>query len=62
MDSAYSELCRVCVCVCVVLSVLCVSDAFILYTDTAGWGISACLHIVRDGIELAVSFFSHQLR
>ncbi len=61
MDSVFSEFCNVlCDCV-VVVNAPCVSDSFVQYTDASGWGISACLHIVCDGVELPVAFFGRQL-
>ncbi len=60
MDSVFSELCNV-LCACVVVNAPCVSDSFVQYTDASGWGISVCLHIVCDGVELPVAFFGRQL-
>ncbi len=45
--------------------VLCVprqDDEMVLYTDASGDGIGACLHAVRDDVELPMAFFSRQLR
>lgn len=45
--------------------VLCVpsrEDVFVLCTDASKCGIGACLHVVRDGVELPVAFYSRQLR
>ncbi len=61
MDSVFSEVCNV-LCDCVVVNVLCVADSFIQYTDASAWGISACLHIVCDGVKLPVDFLSCQLK
>ncbi len=45
--------------------VLCVprpDEDLVLYTDASGDGIGACLHVIRDGVEFPVSFYSWQLR
>ncbi len=45
--------------------VLCVPsdhEDLVMYTDASGIGIGACLHVIREGEELPVSFFSRQLR
>ncbi len=45
--------------------VLCVprwEDEMVIYTDASGDGIGACLHVIRDGVEHPVAFFSRQLR
>ncbi len=56
--------CGLCVSLCkrVVLYVPLLTDEFCLYTDASGVGIGACLHVVREGDELPVAFFSRQLR
>jgi len=38
------------------------TDVFYLYTDASGDGVGACLHVVREDVELPVAFYSRQLR
>ncbi len=56
--------CGLCVSLCkrVVLYVPLLTDELCLYTDASGMGIGECLHVVREGDELPVAFFSRQLR
>ncbi len=61
MDEAFKAL-RVSLCERVVLHVPLLSDVFVLYCDASGCGLGACLHVVRDGEELPVAFYSRQLR
>ncbi len=61
MESAYGEL-KQSLCDHVMLCVPSSSDDLRLYTDASGNGIEACLHVVRDGEEFPVAFFSRQLR
>ena len=61
MDKAFSSL-KVRLCNHVSLTIPSVSDKFTLHTDASGFGIGACLHIVRDNAELPVAFFSRQLQ
>ena len=61
MDKAFNSL-KVSLCNHVSLTILSVTDTFTLHTDASGFGIGACLHIVRDQQELPVAFFSRQLQ
>ncbi len=61
MDSMFSKL-KMLLCQCSVLFIPSPVDEFILYTDASGSGVGGCLHIVRNGDELPVGFFSRQLR
>ncbi len=61
MEGAFATLCKS-LCDCVVLHVPVLSDVFILYTDASGVGIGACLHVLRDNVELPVAFYSRQLK
>ena len=61
MEAAFENL-KVSLCASVVLNVPCTSDEFLLYTDASGWGLGACLHVLRDGKELPVAFYSRQLQ
>ena len=61
MESAFRDL-HVSLCDYVVLNVPCISDIFVLYTDASGWGLGACLHVIREKEELPVAFYSHQLQ
>ncbi len=61
MDRAFSEL-KVLLCDACVLFVPTRSDALTLYTDASGGGVGGCLHVVREGKELPVAFYSRQLR
>ncbi len=61
MDAAF-RLLRESLCARVVLFVPVCSDVFVLYTDAAGGGVGACLHVLREEYELPVAFFSRQLR
>ena len=61
MECAFRNL-RVSLCHYVVLNVPCISDIFVLYTDTSGWGLGACLHVIRENEELPVAFYSRQLQ
>ncbi len=61
MESAYGEL-KQSLCDHVMLCIPSSSDDLRLYTDASGDGIGACLHVVRDGEEFPVAFFSRQLR
>ncbi len=61
MSLAFNHL-RESLCVRVVLFVPVANDCFCLYTDASGDGVGACLHVVRDGVDLPVAFYSRQLR
>ncbi len=61
MDEAFGRL-RESLCSRVVLYVPVSSDSFVLYTDSSGGGVGACLHVVREEDEFPVAFFSRQLR
>ncbi len=61
MSSAFARL-RESLCVCAVLFVPLCNDVFCLYTDASGDGVGACLHVVREDVELPVAFYSRQLR
>ncbi len=61
MDAAFGEL-RQILCDHVMLYTPSLDDDLKLYTDASGDGIGACLHAVRKGEELPVTFFSRQLR
>ena len=60
MDKAFNLL-RVSLCHHVSLTIPSVLDYFTLHTDASGFGIGACLHVIRDEQELPVAFFSRQL-
>ena len=57
MSLAFNRL-RESLCVRVVLFVPVFNDCFCLYTDASGDGVGACLHVVRDEVELPVAFYS----
>ncbi len=61
MTSAFCEL-KVLLCSSCLLYVPSCEDVFVLYSDTSGAGVGECLHVVRDGRELPVGFYSRQLR
>ena len=61
MGATFENL-KVSLCASVVLNVPCTSDEFLLYTDTSGWGLGACSHVLCDGKELPVAFYSRQLQ
>ena len=61
MDKAFSKL-KVSLCNNVSLTIPSVTDTFTLHTDASGFGIGACLHVVRDQEELPVAFYSRQLQ
>ena len=52
---------KVSLCNHVTLHIPSLQDSFVLCTDASGNGVGACLHIMRDGKELPVVFYSHQL-
>ena len=61
MDNAF-EMLKVSLCNNVSLVIPSTADTFTLHTDASGHGIGACLHIIRDGEELPVAFYSRQLQ
>ena len=61
MDRAFSRL-KVSLCNNVSLIIPSVADFFTLHTDASGFGIGACLHVIRDQQELPVAFYSRQLQ
>ncbi len=61
MTSAFCEL-KVLLCSSCLLYVPSCEDVFVLYSDASGAGVGGCLHVVRDGRELPVGFYSRQLR
>ena len=46
----------------VILTIPSISDTFTLHTDASGFGIGACLHVIRNDQELPVAFYSRQLQ
>ena len=61
MDKAFNSL-KVSLCDHVSLNIPSITDEFTLHTDASGFGIGACLHVVREQQELPVAFFSRQLQ
>ena len=61
IESAFRDL-RVSLCDYVVLNMPCISDMFVLYTNASGWGLGACLHVIREKEGLSVAFYSRQLQ
>ncbi len=61
MLKAFSKL-RISLCQYVVLCIPQHSDSFVLHTDASGAGVGGCLHVLRDGEELPVAFYSRQLK
>ena len=61
MDKAFRQL-KVSLCNNVSLTIPSILDTFTLHTDASGFGIGACLHVIRDEQELPVAFYSRQLQ
>ena len=61
MDRAFNRL-KVSLCDNVSLIIPSLTDTFTLHTDASGFGIGACLHVVRNQEELPVAFYSRQLQ
>ena len=61
MDRAF-EMLKVSLSNNVILTIPSISDTYTLHTDASGFGIGACLHVIRDGQELPVAFYSRQLQ
>ena len=61
MDRAFQQL-KVSLCKHVSLIIPSISDTFTLHTDASGAGVGACLHVIRNGEELPVAFYSRQLQ
>ena len=61
MDRAF-EMLKVSLSYHVILTIPSISDIFTLHTDASGFGIGACLHVIRDDQELPVAFYSRQLQ
>ena len=61
MDRAF-EMLKVSLSNHVILTIPSISDIFTLPTDASGFGIGACHHVIRDGQELPVAFYSRQLQ
>ncbi len=55
MKLAFTRLCEL-LCNSVVLFVPHPSDSFVLYTDTLGAGLGACLHAKREDGEVPIAF------
>ena len=53
---------KVSLCTHTTLTIPSPSDSYSLHTDASGSGVGACLHIIGDGTELPVAFFSRQLQ
>ena len=58
---AFDQL-KVSLCTHTTLTIPSPSDSYSLHTDASGSGVGACLHVIRDGAELPVAFFSRQLQ
>ena len=61
MDKAF-EMLKVSLSNNVILTIPSISDTYTLHTDASGFGIGACLHVIREGQELPVAFYSRQLQ
>ena len=61
MDRAFQQL-KVSLCNNVSLIIPSVLDTFTLHTDASGFGVGACLHVIREEEEIPVAFFSQQLQ
>ena len=58
---AFDQL-KVSLCTHTTLTIPSPSDSYSLHTDASGSGVGACLHVIRNGAELPVAFFSRQLQ
>ena len=61
MDRAFGKL-KVSLCNTVSLTIPSILGIFTLHTDASGFGIGACLHVIRDEQEIPVAFYSRQLQ
>ncbi len=60
-EEAFNVL-KLSLCHCMCLTVPCPTDEFVLITDACAVTVGGCLHVLRDGVELPVGFFSRILR